>query len=55
MDKMQEGMKWEIYRQALHGQKACKAHIGQTRSRLSLASLDLECTTTLKLEQTLTN
>ena len=45
---------WEIYRQALHSQKACKASIGQTKSRLSLAGLDLECTTTRKLEQTLT-
>ena len=39
------------YRHSLHGQKAYKAPIGQTRSRLSLTGLDLECTTSLKLQQ----
>ena len=48
MDKM-NGMGGKgSYRHGLHGQKACKAPIGQTRSRLSLANLDLECTTSRK-------
>ena len=49
MDKMKEMGGKGSYKQDLYGQKACKAPIGQTRSRLSLAGLDLGCTTTLKL------
>ena len=45
-------MGWKrSYRHDLHGQKACKTPISQTRSRLSLAGLDLECTMSLKLQQ----
>ena len=49
MDKMKEMEGKCSYRHDLHGQKACKTPISQTRSRLSLAGLDLECTMSLKL------
>jgi hypothetical protein len=48
MDKMNEMGGKGSYRHGLHDQKTCKAPIGQTRSRLSLAGLDIECTTSLK-------
>ncbi len=41
----------EGYRLGLHGENACKLAIGGSRSSLSLASLDHQSTSILKLEQ----